>query len=118
MGNLRESRKGALQGVLGYLTRNETAGMVPPGEAAKKADLFIAVNASCVELSDIEQYVAETVGEKPFIIWNMELDTLRADLGAFCQQDGNAAALSLLVSSCRNTQGCLASPPRICSTAS
>ena len=95
MGNLRESRKGALQGMLGYLTQNETAGMVPPGEAAKKADLFIAVNASCVELGDIEQYVAETAGDKPFIIWNMELDTLRADLGAFGQRDGTAPPLPL-----------------------
>ncbi len=43
--------------------------------------MYIATNASCIELTDIEKYVAETVKEKPFILWNMELDTLRADLG-------------------------------------
>jgi len=81
MGNLRESRKGAAEGLFGYLTRQDTAKIVPPGESAKQADLFIAVNASTVELTDIEKYIQETVGEKPLIIWNMELDTLRSDLG-------------------------------------
>lgn len=83
MGNLRESRKGAAEGLFGYLTRQDTAKIVPPGESAKQADLFIAVNASTVELTDIEKYIQETVGEKPLIIWNMELDTLRSDLGLF-----------------------------------
>ena len=73
MGNLRESRKGAAEGLFGYLTRQDTAKIVPPGESAKKADLFIAVNASTVELTDIEKYIEATVGDKPMIIWNMEL---------------------------------------------
>lgn len=81
MGNLRESRKGALEGLFGYLTNNDTTKILPPGEAAKKADSFIVVNASTVELLDVEKYIAETVKEKPLIIWNMELDTLRSDLG-------------------------------------
>lgn len=81
MGNLRESRKGAIEGFFGYLARQDTTNIVPPGESAKKANLFIVVNASTVELTDIEKYIAETVGDKPLIIWNMELDTLRADLG-------------------------------------
>ena len=81
MGNLRESRKGAIEGIFGYLTKQNTADIVPPGESAKKADLFIAVNASTVELTDIEKYIEATVGDKPLIIWNMELDTLRSDLG-------------------------------------
>lgn len=81
MGNLRESRKGALEGMFGYITKNDSANIVPPGEAAKKADLFIVVNASTVELLDVEKYIAATVDAKPLIIWNMELDTLRSDLG-------------------------------------
>jgi hypothetical protein len=81
MGNLRESRKGAIEGLFGYLTQQSTVKIVPPGESAKKADMFIAVNASTVELTDIEKYIQETVGDKPIIIWNMELDTLRSDLG-------------------------------------
>lgn len=81
MGNLRESRKGAIEGMFGYLTKQDTTNIVSPGDSAKKADLFIAVNASTVELTDIERYIEATVGDKPLIIWNMELDTLRSDLG-------------------------------------
>lgn len=81
MGNLRESRKGAIEGVFGYLAKKDGADIVPPGESAKKADLFIVVNASTVELVDIEKYIDVTAKEKPLIIWNMELDTLRSDLG-------------------------------------
>ena len=83
MGNLRESRKGAIEGLFGYLTKQDTTNIITPGEAAKKADLFIAVNASTVELTDIEKYIEATVGSKPLIIWNMELDTLRSDLGEY-----------------------------------
>lgn len=67
--------------MFGYLTKQDTTNIVSPGESAKKADLFIAVNASTVELTDIEKYIEATVREKPLIIWNMELDTLRSDLG-------------------------------------
>ena len=81
MGNLRESRKGAIEGLFGYLTKQDTTDIVSPGDSAKQADLFIAVNASTVELTDIEEYIAATVRDKPLIIWNMELDTLRSDLG-------------------------------------
>ena len=81
MGNLRESRKGAIEGIFGYLAKSDGASIVTPGESAKQADLFIVVNASTVELVDIEKYIEVTVQQKPLIIWNMELDTLRSDLG-------------------------------------
>lgn len=67
--------------MFGYLTKQDTTNIVSPGDSAKKADLFIAVNASTVELADIEKYIEATVQNKPLIIWNMELDTLRSDLG-------------------------------------
>ncbi len=50
-------------------------------QGARKADIFIVVNASTIELPDVEKYIAETVKERPLVLWNLELDTLRADLG-------------------------------------
>lgn len=34
-----------------------------------------------MELPDVETYAESIVGNRPLISWNMELDTLRADLG-------------------------------------
>ena len=50
-------------------------------QGARKANVFIVVNASTIELPDVEKYIAATVAERPLILWNLELDTLRADLG-------------------------------------
>ena len=52
-----------------------------PAAAAAAADIFIAINATTVELADLEVYVDEVVGARTIICWNLELDTLRADLG-------------------------------------
>ena len=80
MGYLTEGRKGFMGGLSKVFGNNENA-VASPGEAASKADMYICVNASTVELVDIEKYVAEYVGDKPIVLWNLELDTLRADLG-------------------------------------
>ncbi|KAL3160873.1 hypothetical protein ABBQ38_009267 [Trebouxia sp. C0009 RCD-2024] len=80
MGYLTEGRKGFMGGLSKLFGNNENA-VASPGEAAAKADMYICVNASTVELVDIEKYVAEYVGDKPIVLWNLELDTLRADLG-------------------------------------
>ncbi|GAB4822300.1 hypothetical protein N2152v2_009346 [Parachlorella kessleri] len=79
MGHLQEGRK-TLLGSLGALFGGSNEGD-DPAAAAKGADIFIALNASAVELQDMEVYCKETVGERPLVTWNLELDTLRADLG-------------------------------------
>eukprot|EP00959_Pyramimonas_sp_CCMP1952_P298931 6252695-Pyramimonas_sp.AAC.1 len=47
------------------------------------ADIYIAVNASTIELPSIRKYAADIVKDKVLILWCLELDTLRADLGLF-----------------------------------
>ncbi|KAK9909885.1 hypothetical protein WJX75_008958 [Coccomyxa subellipsoidea] len=80
MGHLKENSKGVFSGfnIFGSVpdTDAETLSL-----AARKADVFIVVNASTIELLDLERYIEETVGERPLVLWNLELDTLRADLG-------------------------------------
>ena len=80
MGHLKENSKGVFSGfnLFGGVpdTDAETLSL-----AARKADVFIVVNASTIELLDLERYIEETVGERPLVLWNLELDTLRADLG-------------------------------------
>ena len=43
--------------------------------------MFVAINGSAVELADLEAYAEQVVGARALVAWNMELDTLRADLG-------------------------------------
>lgn len=52
----------------------------PPPVAA---DVFIVVNASTVELPDAEKYANSLPEDAALVFWNLELDTLRADLGLF-----------------------------------
>lgn len=80
MGHLKEASKGIFSGLSGLF------GTPAPQEndlveKAKKADVYLTVNASTVELTDIERYTEEVAGNKPLIMWNLGLDTLRADLG-------------------------------------
>jgi hypothetical protein len=83
LGHLWEGRETLLTGIAALFAG--APGSAPPGvgpsEMAAKADVFIAVNASTVELADLEKYVDSVVKERAVVTWNMELDTLRADLG-------------------------------------
>lgn len=45
--------------------------------------MFIITNVTAVELPAVRKYVEEVVGDRPVILYNTELDTLRADLGLF-----------------------------------
>ena len=43
--------------------------------------MFLIANVSAVELPAVEAYVNEVVKDKVAVTWNLELDTLRGDLG-------------------------------------
>lgn len=79
MGYLTEDRPGFLGGLFGG--GGGEGSRDAQAEAAARADVFMAINASTIELADLEAYVNQIVGERPVISWCMELDTLRADLG-------------------------------------
>lgn len=119
MGYLNEGRRGFMGG-LSKLFGNSDNAESNPGEAASRADVFICVNASTVELKDIECYAQEYAGGKTLILWNMELDTLRADLGGWAL----AAVWQTLCPGLawqlerQCLQACWAFLPRPCSTAS
>lgn len=84
MGYLTEQKKGILSSITSLFGgENEQQGSQEGSQTEKAAgaDVFMAINASTVELVDLERYVNEVVGDRPLIAFNLELDTLRADLG-------------------------------------
>lgn len=98
MGYLNEGRRGFMGG-LSKLFGNADNADDNPGEAAGRAEVFICVNASTVELKDIERYAKEYAKGKTLVLWNMELDTLRADLG-----ERNCRPVSGIAGSCYSSK--------------
>lgn len=81
LGHLRESRPGKF-GTWFRAQANSADPDVDAAAAGKEAQVFFALNASAVELPDIERYATDSLDAgKPLITWNLALDTLRADLG-------------------------------------
>lgn len=52
-------------------------------EENSTADIFIVCNCSTSELPTVEKYADRIAKDKTMVLWNLELDTLRADLGLF-----------------------------------
>lgn len=46
-------------------------------------DVFIVVNHSTTELPNVRRFVEEVVQNRIVVLWNLELETLRSDLGLF-----------------------------------
>lgn len=82
LGHLQEGKQNIFSGLTSlFSSGGDQATTTDPAAAAASADIFIVLNASTIELLDLEAYTNEKIGNRPMITWNMELDTLRADLG-------------------------------------
>lgn len=81
MGYLLESKRGLFSNVQLFSGRQDQS-PVPPSESAAAADIFMAINITSADLPPLERYVNEFVKGRALVLWNLELDTLRSDLGA------------------------------------
>ena len=90
LGHLREAAPSGLEALARAFGGGRGGGTAPPPPAGA----YLVVNASTIELPDVEAYVSSLAlpaeeGGAPraaedlpaMVLWNMELDTLRADLG-------------------------------------
>lgn len=79
LGHLKEFSKGDL--LTGFQNLLVGGAAPPSATAAEQAGVFIITNVSCVELPAAESYCQEVVKDRAMMTWNLELDTLRGDLG-------------------------------------
>jgi hypothetical protein len=87
MGHLKEARgSGGGGGNAGFdplsAWQGLFAGGAPdPAPAGAAADVFLVTNVSCVEVPALEAYCETVAKGKALATWNLELDSLRGDLG-------------------------------------
>jgi len=79
MGHLLEGKQTMFSGLAAVFAGGEEG--PDPAAGSASADIFLALNASTVELPDLEAYTENKIAARPLVCWNMELDLLRADLG-------------------------------------
>ncbi|KAI8470773.1 MAG: hypothetical protein J3K34DRAFT_419381 [Monoraphidium minutum] len=80
LGHLKEAIKGG--DLLNSFQQVFVGGGAPdPAPDGLAADVLIATNLSCVELPNLEAYCNDVAKGRPLVTWNLELDSLRGDLG-------------------------------------
>lgn len=79
LGHLNEAQSGLAAGFSIASLLGERA--PPSKEQGDRAQVYIILNATCVELTNVRRYVESTGAGKATVLFNLELDTLRGDLG-------------------------------------
>lgn len=59
MGFLNEGKKGILGALNNLFSQSDELPDYDPEDAARKADMFMAMDASTIELADIERYTTD-----------------------------------------------------------
>lgn len=81
---LTDVRSGGIGGFLSSIMSVAAGDEASSSEKKKPADIYFFVNASTVELPLMRTFIEEKLGsEIPAVTFNLELDTLRSDLGLF-----------------------------------
>lgn len=82
MGHLKEasSKSGGVD-LLNSFQSLFSGGAPDSSQWAESADIFVVTNVSCVEVPAMEAYCQEVAKGRPVATWNLELDSLRGDLG-------------------------------------
>ena len=69
------------KGILKTFTTLLGSSSASDGQDVDRVDVFIVLNHSAIELPSMKAYVEEVVADRPLVLWNLELETLRGDLG-------------------------------------
>ena len=84
---LTDVRSGGIGGFLSSIMSVAAGDEASGSEKKKPADIYFFVNASTVELPLMRTFIEEKLGsEIPAVTFNLELDTLRSDLGTVMEE--------------------------------